>query len=55
MNTWSAPNDSEMLGIVAHWVDEHKCVRRSLIGLRELPEGYAGFEWAPVVDEVIYQ
>jgi hypothetical protein len=39
MDIWSAPNDLEMLGIVAHWIDEHRCARRSLIGLRELPEG----------------
>jgi len=48
-------NDLEMLGIVAHWIDEYRCARRSLIGLRELPEGHAGLEWAPVVAEVIDQ
>lgn len=46
MDIWSAPNDLEMLGIVAHWIDEQRCARRSLIGLRELPEGHAGSEWA---------
>lgn len=55
MDIWSVPNDLEMLGIVAHWIDEHRCARRSLIGLRELPEGHAGSEWAPVVAEMIEQ
>jgi hypothetical protein len=55
MDIWSVPNDLEMLGIVAHWIGEHRCARRSLIGLRELPQGHTGSEWAPVVAEVIEQ
>ena len=42
MDIWSAPNDLEMLGIVAPWIYEHRCARHSLIGLRELPKGHAG-------------
>jgi hypothetical protein len=55
MDIWSAPNDLEMLGVVAHWIDEHRCARRSLIGLRELPEGHAGSEWASLIADLMDQ
>lgn len=44
MDNWSAPNDPEMLGLVAHSTDEHMCAQHSLIGLRKLSEGHESSE-----------
>lgn len=38
MDIWSAPHDLEMLGVVAHWTDEHRCARRALYACENCPK-----------------
>lgn len=52
LDGWSAPNDLSLLGVVAHWLDEHHHLKTALLGPRHL-EGHAGADIASVLYDVI--
>ena len=51
-DSWKAPNDTHLFGIVAHWLDNKKQLKTALLGLR--PErSRHGVDMAPLLRHVI--
>lgn len=49
---WSSPNDSSLLGVVGHWIDERGYLITALLALRPL-DGHYGTDIAEVLNGVI--
>jgi hypothetical protein len=52
MDSWLAPNDILLLGVVSHWIDQHCDLKTTLLGLCRL-NAHDGSEIAQVLGSVI--
>jgi len=50
---WSSRNHKSVLGIVAHYIDEHEKLTHQVLAVRELQGSYAGENQAQVITAVI--
>lgn len=51
-DTWHSPNFKELQAITGHWVDDTGRLCKALLALKEMNNGHAGIEVAPVFEAV---
>lgn len=52
-DTWHSPNFKELQAITGHWVDDTGRLCKALLALKEMNNGHAGIEVAPVFEAVL--
>jgi len=42
IDIWSSPNQTSILGMTAHWVDNEWSLKEALLGIAEVSKGHSG-------------